>query len=106
MDSKIDKIQELIHDSSFVDGLMKMEENSDVQKAFAERGIDLSLEEIDRISEMAFGSSEELNEAQLENVAGGGLEEIGVIVDGIKTVFGWLTEINNTRKSKNKKPIW
>jgi len=104
--SNIDKIQELMQDNSFVESLMKMEENADVQKAFAERGVELTLEQIDSIAELAFGSNTELDEAQLESVAGGGLEEIGVIISGIKTLFGWLTEVNKSRKAKNKKPIW
>lgn len=106
MNSVTEKIQELIHDSDFVESLLNMEDNTDVQKAFAERGVDLSLDQIDSIAEMAFGANDELDETQLETVAGGGLEEIGVIIDGIKTIFGWLTEINNSRKAKKKKPIW
>lgn len=86
--------------------IMEMDDNTEVQKAFAEYGVELTVEQIDKIAEMAFSDQEELSEEALENVAGGFFEEIGIIISGIKTFCGYISEINKTRKSQGKKAIW
>lgn len=64
------KIKEVFSDEAFVKTLLEMDNAEDVQKAVSEKGIDLSLEEINTI-QSTLASGEELNEDQLENVAGG-----------------------------------
>ena len=66
------KFDEAFADKAFVDKVFAMTEPEDVQKAFAEKGIELTLEDVKeigrRLSESADG---ELNESALEDVAGG-----------------------------------
>ncbi len=106
MSTNTEKILSLMKDQDFMNRIIGMEDNAEVQKAFAEYGVDLTVEQIDAIAEMAFSNQGELDETELETVAGGGLEEIGIIISGIKTLCDYLTEINKARKSRGKKAIW
>ena len=107
MNETVERVKVLMADPEFVESLTRMEDNTEVQKAFAERGVELSLEDINTIAEVAFGSDGELDEAQLEGVAGGvAWEIIAIVAGGVKLTFDVLTEVNNQRKKKGKKPIW
>lgn len=78
------KIKEIFADEAFVASLMNMETPEDVQKALAERGLDLSVEEIEKIREMADSQEGELSDDALEDVAGGSVTAIicGLIIGG------------------------
>ena len=102
-----EKLKSVLEDKAFVEALSKMESNVEVQKAFAERGINFTVEEIDFIAEHLYGGEEGLDDAQLENVSGGiALETITVIVGGIALFGNVMTEVNNSRRARGKKPIW
>ncbi len=104
-DSK-EKIIELAQDQKFIDKLLTMEDNSEVQKAFAEEGVNLTVEEIDQMAEMAFGDHGELDESELEKVSGGFLAEAAIVCSGIALFANAMAEYNKSRKARGKKPIW
>jgi len=106
MQAMTEKIAALANDEEFVNSLLTMDDNAEVQKAFAERGVDLTVEQIDQMAEMAFGKNGELNESDLENVAGGFLAEAAIVCSGIALFCNCMAEYNNSRKAKGKKPIW
>ena len=102
-----EKLKAVLEDKAFVDAISKMESNVEVQKAFAERGIDFTVEEVDLIAEQLYGDDKELNDTQLENVSGGiALETITVIVSGIALAANVMSEVNKNRRAAGKKPIW
>lgn len=109
MNVSLEKITALMEDREFVAQIAAMEEPEDVQKAFADRGVDFTLEEINFIANQVMsGNSEELDEAQLEAVAGG-VDPVTVIVvvcGLIKLGADAMTEVNKQRKAKGKKTIW
>lgn len=78
------KIKEVFSDEAFVKSLVQMDTAEDVQKAVSEKGIDLSIEEIN-IIQSSLESGEELNEDQLENVAG------GIAITAICALIGAIT---------------
>ncbi len=79
------KIKEIFSDEAFVASLMEMETPEEVQKALAERDLDLSIEDIEKIREMAASQEGELSDEALEGVAGGSLTVAiicGLIIGG------------------------
>jgi hypothetical protein len=74
------KIKAIFSDVEFVTSLLELETAEDVQKALATKGIELSLEELNALRNSVVKASEnygELNEADLEKVAGGGWRLFG-----------------------------
>lgn len=67
------QIKEIFSDEAFVNSILEMETPQDVQKALSEKGLDLSLEEINTIKNTLINNDNEgeLSEDDLENVAGG-----------------------------------
>lgn len=65
------KIKEIFSDQAFVESLMEMENAEDVQAAIADKGIELTLNDIEALRAQLSNTSEELSEDDLENVAGG-----------------------------------
>ena len=65
------KIKEIFSDQTFVESLMEMENAEDVQAAIADKGIELTLNDIEALRTQLSNTSEELSEDDLENVAGG-----------------------------------
>lgn len=63
-----------------------MEDANDVQKALADKGVELTLEEINLIRNQLAGTDEELNEDELENVAGGSV--LGTVAAVVGIVSG------------------
>ena len=81
----------------------------EVQAAFAEKGIDLTIEEISTIARTCAALSEdgELDADSLENVSGGAiLETIGAIAGLIGLGAKAMETINKELIRKGKKPIW
>ena len=67
-----EKIKEVFSDEEFVKSLVAMETPEEVQKALAEKGIDLSIDEIKAVAELLEKRANgELTDEDLENVAGG-----------------------------------
>ena len=91
-----EKLRAAFADEAFVKELFALEEPEDVQKKLAERGIEMSLDEIKAIPQ-AFAAAQkqegggELSEDDLENVAGGGmLADIWEYAkEGIKVWTSW-----------------
>lgn len=112
MAANMDQFKALLDDEVFVRKLAQLETNEEVQKAFAEKGVDFTMEEIDQIVEKLYGDSAELDEDKLEDVSGGfvitttTLTAIGCIAAGVSLLGGVMAEVNNSRKAKGKKPIW
>ncbi len=92
-----ERIKELFSDEAFVNSILEMETPEEVQKALAEKGIDLTIDEICTIQKSLSQSDGELSEDDLENVAGGSIIATLIIVAaGIagaaslgKAVHGW-----------------
>ncbi len=107
MSKNIETLNALMADKAFVEKIANLEEPEDVQAAFAEKGVDFSIEEINTIAEMVMNNgSEELGEGDMEAVTGGILAEIAIVASGISLFAGIMTEVNNSRKAKGKKGIW
>jgi hypothetical protein len=67
-------IKEIFDDEVFVTSLLKLDTPEDVQKAVKAKGLELSLDEIKAVRDGLVKAAEkggELNEADLEKVAGG-----------------------------------
>ena len=83
-------VEEAIADKAFVARLEAITTVEDAQKAFAEKGIVLTIEEIQQIADSLSGK-EELSEIDLDNVAGGsliGMTAVAVVVLGVLAVAG------------------
>lgn len=81
-----EKINALMEDEGFVESILQLETAEEVQKAFADKGVDLTVQDIEAIKDAVIAKTEgELSEDDLENVAGGA--DVGgiitVVVDGI-----------------------
>jgi len=87
MESKKEKLQALLNDDSFAEGYSAAETKEDLQKLFADNGIEMSMEDIDSlladIPEEKNGDGE-LSDETLENVAGGSLLTRIIIGGGIR----------------------
>ncbi len=68
------RIQELANDKAFVEMVLALETPEEVQAAFEEKDVELSIAEIQKVYEvLSKHEGEELTEEDLENVAGGEL---------------------------------
>ena len=95
--AKIEKIAETFKDEEFAKRIIKIKEKEELIKAFAEKGLALSVEEInyliqkgqEAISNGEFGKIKKaLSENELENIAGGGgLENLAEFAKGMLSVF-------------------
>ena len=108
MNTSIDYIKEVMQDQAFVERICSMTEPEEVQSAFAEKGIDLTLEQINQIAMMATEENDkELTEKELDEVAGGVFwEAVCVIASGIGLAANVMAEVNKNRKEAGKKTIW
>lgn len=66
-----EQVKELFSDEAFVASILEMETSEEVQKAFSDRGLDLSLDEIEIIKNSLSNEETELSEDDLETVTGG-----------------------------------
>lgn len=90
---KIMELKTVLEDEAFGEEVKNIDTAEGFQKVFAAHGYELSLEEVDdlmkTIADASKSASAELNEAQLENVAGGfGLAVAGVYVAGCVIAYG------------------
>ena len=69
------QIMEVMRDEDFVNQILDMQTTEEVKEAFAEKGLELSLEEIDIISQiinkMVDKNTTELSDEDLEEISGG-----------------------------------
>ena len=90
MDNRIELAQKALEDKAFVEKLLSLEEPEDVQKAYAEKGVDLTLDEVKMMGQMlaADGNEAELDANQLDAVSGGvALATITAIVGGVTLII-------------------
>ena len=109
MNTKLEKIQAVMENREFVAKIAAMEEPEEVQQAFAEVGIEFTLDEISYIAKQVMsGNTDELDEEQLEAVAGGvDPITVTVVVCGLlKLGADAMAEYNKQRKAQGKKTIW
>ena len=69
-----EKIKEVMSDKAFVEGLLKLETPEEVQKAFAKKGVTVSVEEIMQLKAALVKVAEkggDLSMAEMDEVAGG-----------------------------------
>lgn len=109
MDKRMENVRAAMADKEFVEKIVKMEEPEDVQAAFAEKGVEFTLEEISAMAEKIMqGNFEEMTEEQLDDVTGG-VDPVTCVcaVIGVLTLAAnVMTEVNNNRKAQGKKTIW
>ncbi len=95
-----EKIKAVMAEEGFVEKLMECQEPEQVQALFAEKGVELSLDDVMAISKglsAALEDGEELDEDALDSVAGGSatLAIVGAVVSVVTTV------VKNWRSIKN-----
>lgn len=83
-----EKVMAVLQQEGFVDKMFSLENPADVQALFAENGIELTVDEVKAIgrglAQQLAEEGEELNEDDLDDVAGGSATAIvGAIVEGI-----------------------
>ncbi len=95
-----EKIKALMAEEAFAEKLMACEEPEQVQALFAEKGVELSLDEVVAIGKgvsAALGEGDELDEDALDSVAGG-----SVASDVVNAIVGAVSTIaKNWRSIKN-----
>lgn len=93
---RLEKIVELMKDKEFVEKIAKIEKKEDIISAFAEKGLELSVEEIDELVKQGQETissgkldqiTEALSEDKLENISG------GTVTKDFKTGVGQLTGV-------------
>lgn len=109
MNNNLENMKAAMEDTAFVEKIVAMEEPEEVQAAFAEKNVDLTLEEINFIAEQVMiGNAEELDEAQLEGVAGG-IDPVTctcAVFTIIRLGCGVMEQVNKSRKAAGKSTIW
>lgn len=94
-------IEKAFADKEFVAALAKITTAEEAQKAFAAKGIEMTLDEVQQIGDM-MGQKDELGEDDLDNVAGGfaittgyaviiGGVAVCIAAAGIKILWGKVT---------------
>lgn len=107
MANDINALKALMGDEQFVAAIVAMEDPVDVQRAFAEKGFQFTVDQINEIAAMAFSeNTDELSEEQMDAVAGGVLAEIAIVAGGIALFANCMAEYNKYRKEKGKSTIW
>ncbi len=100
-----EQLKELFSDEAFVASILEMENAEDVQKALADKGLELSLEEIATIKSTLSNEEAELSEDELENVAGGAIITsiiCGLIIGGA-AIAGGINLGKNVNKWTNRR---
>lgn len=95
------QIMEVMRDEDFVNEILDMQTTEEVREAFAEKGIEISLEEFDIISQiiskMVDKNTTELSDDDLEEISGGSLVSGGKeVLENIAESF--LKANDNTTK--------
>ena len=86
-----DKLNILLQDKSFLEKLVSLETDAEVQAFLAENGIELSITQIITIKNgiaAKLGENEELSEDELKNISGGA--DIPEIITNIADAIGKL----------------
>ena len=89
-----EKIKQVMAEEGFVDKMLACEEPEQVQALFASKGIDLSYDEIKAISSglsTALNDSDELDEDDLDFVAGGAITVTTTVTTVVTTTVTTVT---------------
>lgn len=94
-----EKILTLINDKDFIKNLISLDSEEEVVKLFASHDVSLTTQDVHKILEgveKKLESSEELDENDLENVAGGvsAGDAIPALIDGIVNVVESLMDVD------------
>lgn len=107
MANNIVLVKEVMADEEFVAKISAMEDPAEVQSAFAAKGINFTIEQINQIAELVANSQgDELSEDALEAVSGGILAEITIVAGVIALGANCMAEYNKARKEQGKSTIW
>lgn len=107
MATNIEHVKQVMADQEFVAKIATMEDPVEVQAAFAAKGIDFTVDQINQIAELALnGNGDELTETEMDVVSGGVLTEIGIVASGIALFANCMSEYNKRRKEQGKSTIW
>ena len=90
MDQRTELAKKAMEDKAFVEKLLTLEAPEDVQKAFADKGVELTMDEVKLMGQMLTSEKNdgELNADQLDAVAGGiALATISAIIGGIAVII-------------------
>ena len=78
------KFKELLEDEAFTSKLATLETAEEVKAAFEEKGVHITVEQINAIHARLASGSGELSDDDLEVVAGGGVDDlVDIVVDGV-----------------------
>ena len=80
-------LKTLLSDKDFMKGIVEMETPEEVQKAFKDKGVELSTEQVQEIGEIINATLEKgstLSESELEEISGGGNK---TFKDGITSIW-------------------
>ena len=94
--NRLGNIKDALKDNNFVESLISLEKPEDVQAAFKEKGVELSLDEINKIKTLMGKINEndsELSDNELDNIVGG--FDVGkFIVDAVDTLANLFKKHN------------
>ncbi len=100
-----EKVMKLFEDRSFLEKILKMDDETSIVEAFKQEGVDLTPEDMKTLKETVAKFSERLegiSEADLENVSAGLLGSLGTAVSVLFTVVGVGSSVktvsNNSKK--------
>lgn len=89
----MERLEEVFEDDQFVEALLAMETPEEMQNALAEKGIEVSLEEIMQVRDLVSRfQGGELTEDELESVAGGMSGGAKAMNGLISKVIGWIVK--------------
>ena len=83
-----EQLKKLFSDDAFVASILEMETAEEVQKSLADKGLELSLDEIAIIKNTLNSEETELSEDELKNISGGA--DIPGIIASIADAIGKL----------------
>ena len=102
MDERIEKAKVALEDKAFVEKLLELEDPEAVQALYAEKGVDLTLDEVKLMGKLIAeqGEQDELTVDDLEDVAGGIAITTVTAIIGLTAV---IIDIGTYHKKKYKK---
>lgn len=78
MDNRVEKVKALLNDEAFLEQTKDVASMEELQAAFKQNGVELSLAQVEGLVQAAYESvpaaSDELDAGQLDSVSGGGIK--------------------------------
>ena len=85
-----EKLQQLMQNEEFLKEILVLETPEEVQQAFKENDVDISIEDLEKIKELirkSMNKNYELTEEELEEIVGGSVNLLDLIIKPILTAF-------------------